>query len=59
MKNTLRGRVVKGVASRFSVFTEDGVKTCLARGRLKSDGLIYVGDYVEFEEITSETDTKR
>lgn len=47
MKNTLRGRVVKGVASRFSVFTEDGVKTCLARGRLKSDGLIYVGDYVE------------
>lgn len=43
----LKGRVVKGVASRFSVYTDEGVKTCLARGRLKSDGFIYVGDYVE------------
>ena len=43
----LKGRVVKGVASRFSVYTDEGFKTCLARGRLKSDGLIYVGDYVE------------
>lgn len=43
----LKGRVIKGVASRFSVYTDEGVKTCLARGRLKSDGFIYVGDYVE------------
>lgn len=44
---SLSGRVVKGVASRFSVCTDEGVKNCLARGKLKADGLIYVGDYVE------------
>lgn len=44
---TYKGRVIKAVASKFFVDTDDGVKVCFARKRLKNDGLIYVGDYVE------------
>lgn len=44
---TYKGRVIKAVASKFFVDTEDGVKVCFARKKLKNDGLIYVGDYVE------------
>lgn len=40
------GRVIKAVASKFFVQTADGVKPCFARKKLKSDGLIFVGDYV-------------
>lgn len=43
---TLEGRVIKGVASKFSVDTPEGVKTCFARKKLKADGTIYVGDRV-------------
>lgn len=43
---TYDGRVIKAVASKFFVDTEDGVKVCFARKRLKNDGIIYVGDYV-------------
>lgn len=44
---TIEGRVVKAVASKFFVDTESGVKVCFARKKLKLDGNIYVGDYVE------------
>lgn len=44
---TYKGRVIKAVASKFFVDTDEGVKVCFARKRLKNDGLIYVGDYVE------------
>ena len=44
---TISGRVVKAVASKFFVDTEGGVKVCFARKKLKFDGNIYVGDYVE------------
>ncbi len=54
MKVTYRGRVVKAVASKFFVETESGVKVCFARKKLKSDGNIYVGDYVE---ISKERDS--
>ena len=43
---TYDGRVIKAVASKFFVDTDEGVKVCFARKRLKNDGLIYVGDYV-------------
>ena len=43
---TLDGRVIKAVASKFFVDTEDGVKVCFARKRLKNDGIIFVGDFV-------------
>lgn len=46
MKAQLDGRVIKAVASKFFVDTRDGVKVCFARKRLKSDGSIFVGDYV-------------
>ncbi len=46
MKTQYDGRVIKAVASKFFVEVSDGVKTCFARKKLKSDGNIFVGDYV-------------
>lgn len=43
---TFDGRVIKGVASKFFVDTESGVKVCFARKKLKADGNIFVGDFV-------------
>lgn len=43
---TLKGRVIKAVASKFFVDTEEGVKVCFARKKLKADGIIFVGDRV-------------
>ena len=40
------GRVIKAVASKFFVDSSEGVKVCFARKRLKSDGIIFVGDFV-------------
>lgn len=45
----LKGRVIKGIASKFFVDTPEGVKTCFARKKLKTDGPIFVGDYVTIE----------
>ena len=44
---TEKGRVIKAVASKFFIDTASGVKVCFARKKLKFDGNIYVGDYVE------------
>ncbi|MBO7327058.1 MAG: GTPase RsgA, partial [Clostridia bacterium] len=44
---TQKGRVIKAVASKFFVDTGDSVKVCFARKKLKFDGNIFVGDYVE------------
>ena len=46
MKAQIEGRVIKAVASKFYVDTASGVKVCFARKRIKTDGNIYVGDYV-------------
>lgn len=43
---TYDGRVIKAVASKFFVDTNDGVKVCFARKKLKNCGNIFVGDYV-------------
>jgi ribosome biogenesis GTPase len=47
----LLGRVDKGIAGRFTVRARDGgeVFDCAAKGKLKIDGDIYVGDIVEFD----------
>lgn len=42
-----KGRVIKAVSSKFFVDTEKGVRVCFARKKLKADGNIFVGDYVE------------
>ena len=44
---TIKGRVIKAVASKFFVDTDNDVKVCFARKKLKFDGNIFVGDYVE------------
>lgn len=44
---TINSRVIKAVASKFFVDTQKGVKVCFARKKLKLDGNIFVGDYVE------------
>lgn len=44
---TEKGRVIKAVASKFFVDVDGDVKVCFARKKLKFDGNIYVGDYVE------------
>lgn len=41
-----KGRVIKAVSSKFFVDTDKGVRVCFARKKLKADGNIYVGDYV-------------
>ena len=46
MKALTDGRVIKAVASKFFVDTNDGVKVCFARKKLKCDGNIFVGDFV-------------
>lgn len=46
MKNKFDGLVVKAVASRFFVDVGNSVLTCFARKKLKSDGDIFVGDFV-------------
>ena len=43
------GLVIKGVASRYKVDTADGIVTSYARGKLKIDGEIRVGDKVGVE----------
>lgn len=43
------GLVLKGVASRYKVDTADGIVTSYARGKLKIDGEIRVGDKVGVE----------
>lgn len=44
---TQSGRVIKAVASKFFVDVQGDVKVCFARKRIKNDGLIFVGDYVD------------
>ncbi len=50
-----QGQIIKGVAGKYSVKTKDGeILRCFARGRLRKDGELYVGDEVEVEIEKSE-----
>lgn len=45
-----QGRIIKGVAGKYSVKTKDGeILRCFARGKLKENGALYVGDDVKVE----------
>ncbi len=44
---TQSGRVIKAVASKFFVDVQGDVRVCFARKRIKNDGFIFVGDYVD------------
>ena len=46
---TIKGRVIKGVAGKFTVLVDDVEYKAFARGKLKNDGEIRVGDMVEIE----------
>lgn len=43
----IKGRVIKGVASNYIVDIGNDTISCTARGRLKLQGEIYIGDFVE------------
>lgn len=45
----INGVVTKGVTSRYIVETEQGSINCFARGKLKKEGEIRVGDYCHVE----------
>lgn len=50
-----RGRIIKGVAGKYSVKTDTGeILKCFARGKLRGNGELYVGDDVEVEVMRSE-----
>ena len=42
-----QGRIIKAVASRYTVATENGLRECYARKRVKGVLHILVGDRVE------------
>lgn len=45
-----QGQIIKGVAGKYSVKTDDGeLLRCFARGKLRENGALYVGDYVDVE----------
>lgn len=48
----MTGRVNKGIGGKFTVFCrENGASyLCAAKGKLKKDGEIFIGDFVEFDE---------
>ena len=46
---TIKGRVIKGVAGKFTILSNEKEYKAFARGKLKNDGEIRVGDMVEFE----------
>lgn len=50
-----KGQIIKGVAGKYTVKTQDGeILRCFARGKLKDNGELYVGDDVEVEVNPSE-----
>ncbi len=51
---TLRtGQVIKGVGGNYNVLSEGDVILCNGRGKLRLDGDIFIGDYVEFTEFSN------
>lgn len=47
IKEVIKGQIIKAVSGVFDVLTDDGVVSCTGRGRLRTLGDIFVGDYVE------------
>ena len=52
---TRQGRIIKGVAGKYCVKTTEGeILRCFARGKLRKDGELYVGDEVEVDDFGKE-----
>ncbi len=52
----MRGKIIKGIAGFYYVYTEHGLVECKAKGIFRKDGIKpLVGDNVEVE-ITNEAD---
>ena len=52
---TRQGRIIKGVAGKYCVKTAEGeILRCFARGKLRKDGELYVGDEVEVDDFGKE-----
>ncbi len=48
MKETIKGRILKGIGGFYYVDTSEGIITCRARGKFRKLGEIpYIGDFVE------------
>lgn len=47
-KNLRKGQVIKGVGGSYNVLADGEVILCNGRGKLRLDGDIFIGDYVEF-----------
>ena len=45
----MKGRVIKGLGSIFTVYYNGAYYKCSARGKIKQDTKILIGDYVEFK----------
>lgn len=43
----IKGQVTRGVGGNYEVLTKKGRIPCLGRGKLRLDGDIFIGDYVE------------
>ena len=43
----LLGQVIKGVGGNYNVLCNDVIYTCTGRGKLRLDGNLFIGDYVE------------
>lgn len=51
-KRIIKGQIIKAVASKYTVITDDKDKyTCFIRGKVKRDFEPVVGDYVEINQI--------
>lgn len=47
----VKGRIVKGVAAQYTVLTDNGQAVgCSARGRLRANGALFIGDFVEISQ---------
>ena len=42
------GQVIKGVGGNYNVLSDGEIIVCNGRGKLRLDGDIFIGDYVEF-----------
>lgn len=47
-KTLRKGQVIKGVGGNYNVLSDGEVIVCNGRGKLRLDGDIFIGDYVEF-----------
>ena len=50
-KKIRTGQVVKGVGGNYKVSSDGDIIICNGRGKLKLDGDIFIGDYVEFSDF--------